>query len=158
MMTDTDSMDRVEGVLEQHRRLRSEVKELESFLATPRPVAGEKGSHVWAVTLSLRLLTLHDGLFKHFRFEEATETMEDLFEHHPEASTKLEEVYREHPTMLRELRHIVSDVLSYSEGISPEDPQLRRRIARLLEMFHLHEQEENHLFQRMEYRDVGAAD
>lgn len=157
-MTDTDSTDRVEGVLEQHRHLRSEVKELESFLATPRPVAGEKGSHVWAVTLSLRLLTLHDELFQHFRFEEAAETKEELFANHPEASTKLEEVYREHPSMLRELQHIVSDVLSYSEGISPEDPQLRRRIARLLEMFHQHEQEENHLFQRMEYRDVGAAD
>ena len=158
MMTDIESTDWVEGVLEQHRHLRSEVTQLESFLATPRPEAGQKGSHVWAVKLSLRLLTLHDELFQHFRFEEVAEIKEELFENHPEASKKLEEVYCEHPAMLRELRHIVSDVLSYSEGVNPEDPQLRRRISRLLETFHQHEQEENHLFQRMEYRDVGAAD
>ena len=158
MMTDSESTDWVEVVLEQHRKLRSEVGQVESFLAAPRPVAGEKGSHVWAVALSQRLLALHDELFQHFRFEEDADAKEELFAMHPEATRKLEEVFREHPTMLRELRHIVSDALSYSEGINPEDPQLRRRIARLLEQFHQHEQEENHLFQRMEYRDVGGVD
>ena len=157
-MTDTESTDWVEEVLEQHRQLRTEVRELESFLAAPRPVAGEKGSHVWAVQLSLRLLALHDELFQHFRFEEEAEAKDEVFASHPEASKKLEEVYSDHPAMLQELRHVVSDVLSYSEGIHPEDPQLRRRIARLLEKFHQHEQEENHLFQRMEYRDVGVGD
>ena len=158
MMTETESKDWVDTVLEQHRKLRSEVEQVESFLAAPRPVAGEKGSHVWAVSLSQRLLALHDELFQHFRFEEDVDAMEEILAMHPEATRRLEEVFQEHPDMLRELRHIVSDALSYSEGINPEDPQLRRRIARLLEKFHQHEQEENHLFQRMEYRDVGAAD
>lgn len=157
-MIDSESRAWVEAVMEQHRQLRSEVEQVESFLAAPRPVAGEKGSHVWAVKLSQRLLALHDELFQHFRFEEEVDVKEEILAMHPEVTRSLEEVFLEHPTMLRELRHIVSDALSYSEGINPEDPQLRRRIARLLEKFHQHEQEENRLFQRMEYRDVGGVD
>lgn len=157
-MIDSESRAWVEAVMEQHRQLRSEVEQVESFLAAPRPVAGEKGSHVWAVKLSQRLLALHDELFQHFRFEEEVDVKEEILAMHPEVTRSLEEVFLEHPAMLRELRHIVSDALSYSEGINPEDPQLRRRIARLLEKFHQHEQEENRLFQRMEYRDVGGVD
>ena len=157
-MIDIDSKEWIDTVLEQHRRLRSEVEDLEGFLAAPRPEAGEQGSHVWAVDLSRRLLALHDELFRHFRYEEKADAKEDLMAKHPEASQRLEEVLCEHPAMLQEVRHIVSDVLSYSAGINPEDPQLRRRISRLLEKFHQHEEEENHLIQRMEYRDVGAVD
>jgi iron-sulfur cluster repair protein YtfE (RIC family) len=154
----TQSSEWVEKVLEQHRQLRSQVETIEEFLAVPRPLAGEKGSHTWAVELSRRLLALHDDLFQHFRFEEEVEARQNSFEEHPEAAGKLEEIICEHPAMLRELRDIVSDVLSYSEGINPEDPQLRRRIARLITRFHQHEEMENHLIQRMEYRDVGAVD
>lgn len=158
MVTDTEISARVEEVLKQHRQLRAEVEKIEIFLATQRPEPGETGSHTWAVDLSLRLLVLHDQLFRHFRFEEDVEANEEVFQAHPEAAKKLEDVLSEHPAMLREVRHIVSDVLSYSEGINPEDPQLRRRIARLLKQFSDHETEENHLYQRIEYRDVGAAD
>jgi hypothetical protein len=64
----TQSSEWVEKVLEQHRQLRSQVETIEEFLAVPRPLAGEKGSHTWAVELSRRLLALHDDLFQHFRF------------------------------------------------------------------------------------------
>ena len=79
-------------------------------------------------------------------------------EHHPEAAGKLKEVLNEHPDMLRRLRRIVADVLSYSEGSDPEDPRIRRRVTEFLDDVHRHEQEENHLFQRIEYRDLAAAD
>ena len=134
------------------------VADLEEFLDSPRPDTGEKGSHTWAVAVSQRLLSLHDELFRHFRFEEDTGVIEEVFEDHPEAAGKLKSVLGEHPQMLADLRRLVADVMSYSEGLSPADPQIRRRIADLIGDFRQHEQEENHLFQRMEYRDVGAAD
>jgi hypothetical protein len=158
MMTETVTQEWVETVLEQHRHLRTVVADLKEFLFTPRPETGEKGSHSWAVALSQRLLSLHDELFRHFRFEEETGVMEEILENHPEAARKLKEVLGEHPELLRQLRQIVADVLSYSEGVSPEDPQIRRRITDLLDVFGHHEEEENHLFQRLEYRDVAAAD
>ncbi len=157
-MTETQTREWVETVLEQHRHLHTVVAGLEEFLDEPRPKAGVKGSHSWAVALSQRLLSLHDEFFRHFRFEEETDVMEEILVNHPEAAHKLNEVLDEHPEMLRELRRIASDVLSYSEGVRPEDPKIRRRIAELLAAFHHHEEEENHLMQRIEYRDVAAAD
>lgn len=156
-MTESANKHWVETVLAQHRHLQSEVADLEEFLQQPRPAAGGKGSHSWAVDLSRRLLALHEELYQHFRYEEDAEGKQSLLEKHPEAATKLEEILDEHPRMLSDLRHLVSDVLAYSEGADPEDPQLRRRIGDLLERFHRHERQENQLFQRVEYRDVGAA-
>ncbi len=158
MMTETVTREWVESVLEQHRHLRAVVGGLEEFLDEPRPDTGVRGSHTWAVALSQRLLSLHDEFFRHFRFEEERDVIEDIMVNHPEAAGKLKEVLDEHPEMLGELRRIVSDVLSYSEGVNPEDPKIRRRISELLAVFHRHEEEENHLFQRIEYRDLAAAD
>lgn len=158
MKTETETQKWVESVLEQHRHLRSVVADLEEFLFDPRPDAGEKGSHTWAVALSQRLLSLHDELFRHFRFEEETGVIEEILENHPEVTGKLQEILGQHPEMLSQLRRIVSDVLSYSEGVSPGDPQIRRRLTELLDVLRHHEEEENHLFQRIEYRDVAAAD
>lgn len=158
MRTETVTQEWVESVLEQHRHLQTVVAGLESFLDAPRPRTGVKGSHTWGVALSQRLLSLHDEFFRHFRFEEETEVMEEILETHPEAAYKLKAVLDEHPEMLSQLRRLVSDVLSYSEGVRPEDPKIRQRLTDLLAVFHHHEEEENHLFQRLEYRDVGAAD
>lgn len=158
MMTETVTREWVESILEQHRHLQTVVADLEIFLDEPRPRTGVKGSHSWAVELSQRLLSLHDEFFRHFRFEEETDAMEEMLESHPEAAFKLKEVLDEHPQMLSQLRRIVSDVLSYSEGVRPEDPKIRRRLNDLLAVFRRHEEEENHLFQRLEYRDLGTAD
>ena len=157
-MTETVTQSWVETVLAQHRHLNSVVADLKDFLFAPRPEAKEKGSHTWAVELSQRLLSLHDELFRHFRFEEETGVMEEVQLEHPEAAGKLHEILDEHPDFLKQLRQIVSDVLSYSEGVSPQDARIRRRITNLLDKLHHHEQEENHLFQRIEYRDLEAAD
>ena len=108
--------------------------------------------------LSQRLLSLHDELFRHFRFEEDVELIEETLASHPEAANQFRAVLREHPAILAELRAIVSDVLSYSEGVSPENPRIRRRLTELLANFYHHEEAEDHLFQRLEYRDTGAVD
>lgn len=158
MMTGTVTQDWVDSVLQQHHQLQELVQELEIFLDEPRPDTGVKGSHSWSVALSQRLLSLHDELFRHFRFEEDEGVLQEIMENHPEAAAGLKDILEEHPEMLRQLRQIVSDVLSYSEGVTPEDPRIRKRISELLETFRQHEQEENHLFQRIEYRDTGAAD
>ena len=158
MTTETVTQKWVDTVLEQHQHLRAVVADLEDFLDTPRPDTGVKGAHSWAVELSQRLLSLHDELFRHFRFEEDVELIEETLASHPEAANQFRAVLREHPAILAELRAIVSDVLSYSEGVSPENPRIRRRLTELLATFYHHEEEENHLFQRLEYRDTGAVD
>ena len=150
MMTETVTQEWVDSVLEQHQHLREVVADIENFLDTPRPDTGVKGAHSWAVELSQRLLSLHDELFRHFRFEEDTELIEETLASHPEAANQFRSVLGEHPAILAEL--------SYSEGVSPENPRIRRRLTELLATFYQHEEEENHLFQRLEYRDTGAVD
>lgn len=157
-MTKTLTKEWVQQVLKQHRHLQAVVANLEEFVSSPRPETGAEGSHSWAVALSQRLLSLHDELYRHFRFEEENEVMEEILANHPESAGQLKSVLGEHPGFLAELRLIVSDVLSYSEGVSPTDPRIRTRINDLLEEYHRHEREENHLFQRLEYRDTGAAE
>lgn len=148
----------VEGVLEQHKHLRQVVSEIQEFVVAPRPKAGEPGSHTWAAELSKRLLRLHDELFRHFRFEEQEDTLEEIFASHPESIGRFQKVLGEHKDMLKDLRQTVSDVLEYSEGKRPEDPRLRSRVTSILSDFQRHEEEENHLIQRLEYRDLGTAD
>ena len=157
-MTETVTQSWVETVLEQHRHLHSVEADLKKFLFASRPEAREKGSHTWAVELSQRLLSLHDELFRHFRFEEDPGVKEEVLVNHPEVTGRFNEILSEHSDILGRLRGITSDVLSYSEGLSPQDARIRRRVTNLLEDLSHHEEEENHLFQRIEYRDLAAAD
>ena len=157
-MTETVTQSWVETVLEQHRHLQSVETDLKEFLYASRPKARQKGSHTWAAELSQRLLSLHDELFRHFRFEEEAGMKEEILVNHPEVAGRFKEILNEHSDLLSQLRGIVSDVLSYSEGVSLPDNRFRRRISDLLDEFSRHEEAENHLFQRIEYRDLAAAD
>ena len=148
----------MEQLLAEHRQLRTTVAELQEYLDRPRPRPGEKGSHTWAAKLSERILHLHDELVRHFRFEEEADMVEDLTVSHPEAACEIQEVLAQHPVMLRGIRQITADVLTYSEGRRPEDPRLRQRILSLLESFSEHEQRETRLIQRLEYREFGTGD
>lgn len=157
-MTTVVSQEWIEEVLEEHKRLRVMTAEIRQILGQPRPDAGQPGAHSWAADLSVRLVKLHDELFRHFRFEESMGLVEDVIERHPRAMARLEAVIGQHPDMLRDLRSIMTDSLTYSEGRMPEDPRLRQRTLELLDDLHQHEQEETDLFQRLEYRDHGAMD
>lgn len=152
------SQEWMDEVLEEHKRLRVMVAEIRQILVQPRPEAGQPGAHSWAADLSVRLVKLHDELYRHFRFEESVGLVEDVIERHPRAMSRLEAVVGQHPAMLRNLRSIMTDALTYSEGEMPEDPRLRQRTLDLLDTLHRHEQEETDLFQRLEYRDQGAMD
>jgi cobalamin biosynthesis Mg chelatase CobN len=148
----------VAQVLDEHRHLREVIAELKSFLEAPRPEIGVKGAHTWSSELSQRLVKLHDELFRHFRFEENSGMVEDLSIAHPRFADRIDKVVSEHPQMLKAVRTIMTDALSYSEGEKPEDPQLRRRILAVLDQLAEHERQETDLIQRAEYRDTGAAD
>lgn len=158
MTVEAGTREWIDEVMQQHAHLRSAVAEMKDFACEARPEVGETGYHTWAAELSKRLVTLHDELFRHFRYEEQAGVMEELTLSHPEAASKLEDILEEHPKLLRKTRSLIADVLSYSEGRSVEDPRLRRRICRLLDALHQHEREETALIQRLEYRDVGVAD
>jgi hypothetical protein len=145
-------------VLEEHEHLRELIADLKTFLEAPRPEVGVKGAHTWSSELSQRLVTLHDELFRHFRFEEEGGMVEELSVAHPRFADRIDEVVSEHPQMLKAVRNIMVDALSYSEGEKPEDPQLRRRVLAVLDQLSEHERKETDLIQRAEYRDTGAAD
>lgn len=145
-------------VLAEHEHLRELIADLKTFLEAPRPKIGEKGSHTWSSELSQRLVTLHDELFRHFRFEDEGGMVEELSVAHPRFADRINEVVAEHPQMLKAVRGIMVDALSYSEGEKPEDPQLRRRVLAVLDQLAEHERKETDLIQRAEYRDTGAAD
>ena len=145
-------------VLEEHEHLRELIADLKTFLEAPRPKIGEKGSHTWSSELSQRLVTLHDELFRHFRFEDEGGMVEELTVAHPRFADRINEVVAEHPQMLKAVRSIMVDALSYSEGEKPEDPKLRRRVLAVLDQLAEHERKETDLIQRAEYRDTGAAD
>lgn len=157
-MTTVVTQQWIEEVLEEHKRLRGMIAEIREILSQPRPDPGVPGAHSWAADLSVRLVKLHDELFRHFRFEESAGLVEDVIERHPRAMDRLEAIVGQHPDMLRVLRSIMTDALTYSEGKLPEDPRLRQRTLDLLDDLHRHEQEETDLFQRLEYRDHGAMD
>jgi len=145
-------------VLEQHRYLGELIDDLRSFLEAPRPKIGVKGAHTWSSELSQRLVKLHDELFRHFRFEEEGGMVEELTVAHPRFADRVDEIVAEHPQMLKAVRTIMTDALSYSEGEKPEDPQLRRRVLAVLDQLAEHECKETDLIQRAEYRDTGAGD
>ena len=84
--------------------------------------------------------------------------VEELSLGHPEAIPKIEKVVNEHPQMLKELRDIMTDALTYSEGTIPIDERLRHRVTGLLDHLEEHEHEETNLIQRLEYRDLGVGD
>ena len=145
-------------VLEEHRELARKTLELRRFLEEPRPEIGSKGAHSWAAELAGKLIALHDELFRHFRFEDEGGMVEDLSTSHPRASAKIEDLVNEHPVFLREVRRLMEEALTYSEGKTPDAPALRHSVISLLDRLRLHEQAENHLIQGLEYRDLGAPD
>jgi iron-sulfur cluster repair protein YtfE (RIC family) len=148
----------IQQVMEEHRQLKELLAELRAFLEQPRPEIGEDGAHPWAAELSKKLVSLHDELFRHFRYEEEGGMVEELSRNHPEQSRKIDEVVDEHPQILAEVRQLMAATLAYSVGQQPDDPSLRRRIIALLERLDRHERAETELIQSVEYQDVGAAD
>ncbi|MCP4204488.1 MAG: hypothetical protein GY769_21470 [bacterium] len=145
-------------VLEEHRELRAKKTYLRDFLRQPRPETGKSGAHTWAAELARQLVSLHDELFRHFRFEEEGGMVEEIEVRHPRATTTIERLVGEHPEMLRDLRKLMDAALRYSEGREPEDPLLRHRVAVLLDQLERHEMEENGLIQDLEVQDLGLGD
>lgn len=143
--------------LEEHQELRAQVADLEEFLAQPRPRIGQKGYHTWGTSLSVRLVALHDKLFRHFRSEEEGGLMEELSALHPRAAAKIEALGGEHGQILEGIRNVMSASLRYSEGKEPADPRLRMRVRRVLEQTAEHERVETEMIQELLYSDLGEA-
>ncbi len=156
-MPEVKTQEWIEQVLEEHRELTAMVQDLRDFLEQPRPPAGAQGSHSWAAELSGSLCRLHDKLFRHFRYEEEEGMVEEISVRRPRLTQDVEELMDEHPQMLTEIRGVMADVLCYSEGKEPENPQLRQRLLKVLDDLRDHERKENHLIQRLEYSELGSA-
>lgn len=147
-----------EQVLEEHRELRRKKDRLREFLGEPRPEAGATGAHTWAAELARQLVALHDELFRHFRFEEEGGMAEEISTRHPRATVDVERLLGEHPDMLRDVRKLMDETLTYSEGRAPEDPSLRYRVTALLNRLERHECEETCMIHDLELLDLGTGD
>jgi hypothetical protein len=148
----------VDQVVLEHDELRALISDLRGFLEKPRPQIGSKGFHTWAAGLSSRLVTLHDKLYRHFRYEEHGGMMPDLASRFPRAVTKIESLLGQHALMLKEVREVMTATLRYSEGKTPQDQRLRRRLKRLLDFLAKHEEDEMELIQNLNYQDIGSVD
>lgn len=147
-----------EQVLEEHRELRGKKERLREYLRAPRPETGATGAHTWAAGLARQLLSLHDELFRHFRFEDEGGMVEDIKVRHPRATAQVEGLVSEHPEMLDEARRLMNETLTYSEGREPEDPSLRLRVTALLNRLERHECEEDCMIHDLELLDLGQGD
>ncbi len=134
------------------------IEDLKGFLDAPRPNIGERGSHGWAAGMAVKLIQLHDRLFRHFRDEETSETLRDLSMKRPHVHRAFELLRLDHDRILAELRSILGAAMIYSEGKPPENPQLRRWTLSMLDSLSRHEHAETELFQRVLYIDTGAVD
>ena len=148
----------MERILEEHRQLRQMVSELRDFLDQPRPAVGQPGAHSWAAELSQWLVKLHDGLFRHFRYEEQSGMVEDITMLHPRRTAEIEGLITEHREMLSEIKQLMTEALDYSEGQLLDDPSLRTRLIALLDQFAEHERTETDLVQRAALQEVGTGD
>ena len=148
----------LDKIVEDHDELKNDLAEFRGFLGSPRPDMGNRGYHTWAAACAVRLVGLHDNLFRHFRFEEQGGMLRDLADMHPRALPQVEAIEREHPQMLEQIREITADVLVYSEGKPPKDSRIRRRITAVLNQLLGHERAEMDLIQRVLCRDIGDVD
>jgi len=134
------------------------IAELREFLREPRPAPGAKGAHTWSSGLAQWLVKLHDGLFRHFRYEEESGMAEDITLRHPRRSSEIERLIGEHPQMLAEIKMLMTEALDYSEGHLLDDPALRTRLEAVLDTLDAHERAETALVQRAELQEVGVGD
>jgi len=154
-MAETRTRAIFEQILEDHEALRSMIADLRAFLEDKRPEIGQRGFHTWAADLSHRLVSLHDKIFRHFRAEDQEGLMDDLAMRHPSAAARIENLNKEHDDILLNLRNLMSATLRYSEGKSPRDPRLRKRMLSLLDQLNEHERTETDLILNVEYNDLG---
>ncbi len=157
-MSEVMSRTWAQQVLEEHRELRKKKDRLREYLQKPRPEAGTTGAHTWAAELARQLVALHDELFRHFRFEDEGGMVEEIRTRHPRATVDVERLVGEHPEMLRDIRKLMNEVLTYSEGRAPEDPSLRYRVTALLNRLERHECEEDCMIHDLELLDLGLGD
>jgi len=157
-MVETMTRSWAQQVLEEHRELRRKKDRLRDYLEQPRPEPGTAGAHTWAAGLARQLVTFHDELFRHFRFEDEGGMVEEIRTRHPRATADVERLVGEHPELLRRVRKLMNEVLTYSEGRAPEDPSLRRRVTALLNRLERHECEETCMIHDLEVQDLGLGD
>ena len=157
-MIDTKTDNWMEAVLEEHRQLRAMIAEIRDFLRQPRPVVGEQGAHTWASELAQWMVKLHDGLFRHFRYEEESGMAEDITLRHPRTASEVDRLMAEHPQMLADIRQLMAEALDYSEGHTLENPALRKRVEEVLDTLVEHECAETKLIQLSELLEVGVGD
>lgn len=145
-------------VAAQHGELQVQIRELKTYLEKDRPQPQAEDAHRWASDLTGRLLGFQNILFRHFRAEELSGILEDVSKRFPRAQPAINTLVAEHTRILQELNSILAATMAYSQGVSPDHPNLRRWTGSLLDRLSHHEAEETELLQRLIYEDLGRGD
>lgn len=157
-MTESEAEKAFREVLQEHEELKKIIADLREFLQTRQPEVEEEGCHPWAAGLLARMATLHDKVCCHFRHEEDAGLVEELSRRHPHAAKKIEILLVDHEEILKGIRDLMMGTLSYSEGKSPEDPNISGRLGGILDRLVSHEKVETDLITRIEYDDIGSGE
>ena len=145
-------------IIDQHKELRTMMKDLKDYLRQPRPEIGQDGFHTWAFGLTERLTRFHDKLFRHFREEDRSGFLEEMELEHPRATHIISALRKDHDRILCDIRAILTATLAYGEGKQPENPALRKWTQSVLDQLARHETEETELLQKVHLEDLGCGD
>jgi iron-sulfur cluster repair protein YtfE (RIC family) len=156
-MVPTDNPN-VQGIIDDHERLRDVLAQLRGYLEAPQPELGGEDREEWAATLSDHVYKLHGRLRAHFRHEDESGIIEDLEVSYPRAARKLAQVHGEHDQILSDLRTVLNDTMAFAAGLPSAAPGLRERLLAILNHLSSHEQREVELVQSVLYTDIGAGD
>ena len=146
----------LESVVQQHKVLRERLKVLRDYIAGPEPP--EDDMHDWAATLAEKILELHDLVYRHFRDEETSGTLDDLVDRFPRASRAIRALAGEHQRILANLRAVLSAAMVYAENKGSPRKNIRQWVASVLDQLEIHESQETELIQRLQYEDIGNKD
>jgi iron-sulfur cluster repair protein YtfE (RIC family) len=127
-------------VLEDHRRLRQALSEIESTLAAPPAPAT-------LATLTALLAALRARLRSHFKAEEQGGLFRRIQEAAPEQSAACARLLGQHAAILTRLDRLQAEATAYLPGQSALDG-LRAAVRELLNDLARHEERENELLLR----------
>jgi hypothetical protein len=151
-----DQKTSLEKVVEEHRELRTLLRELSCFMEKHPPESTVDDSHIWAGDLAERLVRLHRKLFLHFREEARAGVLEELAERFPRATRTIQTLQDEHDQLLGEIRAIVAATMIRVEDKLSSELDLRGRTLKLIKRLTRHEEAETDLIQRLYWEDLGG--
>ena len=149
-----DRNDSTSRILEEHGKLRSELAELDRFLATAEGAADRKR---WSEELADRMRRLRSLLEHHFANEEDLGLFDDIELRWPNAAAQCRQLLGEHGQALHDVDEIVAATRRTAAGGEPLS-EIAGKTRTLMTLLEEHEERENDLLRVSLEGGPGAVD